>query len=228
MYVFFVMRRRVLFGIALLVMILAGSIASADRDVRPSHAVVCVLVADKLKAAEIAAVLYCSRTTVYAVAQRFSKQKEKAFDDRTPRGPVPSLDASACQRLEHLVEQEVPREHGFNRSRWTCAVLAAQLLKEQGVKVCTETVQRALHRLKLRWRRPRPVPPEKYPEEKKQRLLEILRLLVTMPGDEVAIFHDETEVHLNPKIGFAWMRQGHQKLLLTPGKNRKAVLSGGV
>ena len=45
---------------------------------------------------------------------------------------------------------------------------------------------------------------------------------------KVAIFHDETEVHLNPKIGFAWMRQGDQKLLATPGQNQKAVLSGGV
>ena len=69
-----------------------------------------------------------------------------------------------------------------------CAVLAVQLLKERGVKVCA--VRRALHRLKLRWRRPRPVPPERNPQEKKQRLLEILRLLVTMPEDEVAIFHE--------------------------------------
>ena len=51
---------------------------------------------------------------------------------------------------------------------------------------------------------------------------------MTLPENEVALFHDETEVHLNPKIGFAWMRRGCQKLLPTPGNNQKAVLSGGL
>lgn len=206
-------------------------ITQMKREAKPSHRLrmhIVLLVSDKLNPAEIAAVLYCSRTTVYAVAKHFSQRKEKAFDDQTPRGPAPALDVSVYQRLGILVEQETPRQYGFNRSRWTCAVLTAQLLKERGVKVCTETVRRALHRLKLRWRRPRPVPPDKNKEKKMQRLLEILRLLMTLPENEVAMFHDETETHLNPKIGFAWMRQGHQKLLPTPGKNQKAVLSGGV
>ncbi|MDR5703871.1 MAG: IS630 family transposase [Armatimonadota bacterium] len=75
---------------------------------------------------------------------------------------------------------------------------------------------------------PSPCPPLSHPQERKQRLLEILRLLLTLPKEEGILFQDETEVHLNPKVGFAWMRRGKQQLLPTPGTNQKAVLSGGL
>lgn len=206
-------------------------ISQIKRETKPSRRLrmhIVLLLADGLSPAQIARVLYCSRATVYHIAQRFQEEGEKAFDDRAPRGPAPLLDEELCERLEELVQEESPRQHGFNRSRWTCAVLAAQLLKEFALRVCPETVRRALHRLHLRWRRPRPVPPLSHPQERKQRLLEILRLLLTLPKEEGVLFQDETEVHLNPKVGFAWMRRGKQQLLPTPGTNQKAVLSGGL
>ena len=67
-------------------------IRQMKRETRPCRRlrmhIVLLVADDKLKPAQIAAVLYCSRTTVYAVAHRFSQQKGKAFDDKTPRGPV--------------------------------------------------------------------------------------------------------------------------------------------
>lgn len=143
------------------------------RETKPSRRLrmhIVLLTVDNFTPTEISQALYCSRSTVYEVAQRFVQLGEEVFDDQSPRGPDPALDESTRKRLEALVEHETPREHGFNRSRWTCSVLAAQLLRERAVTVCSETVRRALHRLKLRWRRPRPVPPEKHPEEKRRRL----------------------------------------------------------
>jgi transposase len=206
-------------------------ISQMKRETKPSRRLrmhIVLLLADELPPSQIARVLYCSRTTVYQVGRRFVEEGEEAFDDRAPRGPAPLLDEGICQRLEELVLEESPREHGFNRSRWTCAVLATQVLKEFALRVCPETVRRALHRLGLRWRRPRPVPPLSHPQERKRRLLEILNLLLTSPKEEGILFQDETELHLNPKVGFAWMRRGQQGLLPTPGTNQKAVLSGGV
>ena len=72
-------------------------IRQMKRETKPSRRLrmhIVLLVADQLTPMEIASVLYCSRTTVYTVAQRFSRQKEKAFDDNTPRGPVPALGIS--------------------------------------------------------------------------------------------------------------------------------------
>jgi hypothetical protein len=42
-----------------------------------------------------------------------------------------------------------------------------------------------------------------------------------MPADETAVFQDEVDVHLNPKIGACWMRRGQQASVVTPGNNVK-------
>ena len=56
----------------------------------------------------------------------------------------------------------------------------------------------------------------------------IKRLLRTLPADEVAVFQDEVDVHLNPKIGRAWMPVGQQATVETPGNNVKRHVAGSV
>jgi transposase len=40
------------------------------------------------------------------------------------------------------------------------------------------------------------------------------------------LYEDEIDIHLNPKIGKDWMLRGHQRRILTPGKNQKFYLAG--
>jgi transposase len=63
---------------------------------------------------------------------------------------------------------------------------------------------------------------------KTRRLNEIRRLLETLPAKEVAVYEDEVDVHLNPKIGLDWMGQGQQKEAMTPGQNEKRYLAGAL
>jgi transposase len=63
---------------------------------------------------------------------------------------------------------------------------------------------------------------------KRRRLRAISDMLVNLPPDEVAVYEDEADVHLNPKIGLDWMARGQQKLVVTPGNNRKAYLAGAL
>ena len=99
--------------------------------------------------------------------------------------------------------------------------MAVELLKERATLVSRETLRRVLHRMGFRWRRPRPVPPEKdsedYQEQKRRRLLDVLSM-VKQAG---SFFQDETRQETNPKVGFCWMRKGRQRRLRTPGTNRK-------
>jgi hypothetical protein len=44
---------------------------------------------------------------------------------------------------------------------------------------------------------------------------------VFVPSQELAVFQDEVDVHLNAKIGSMWMRKGEQAIVETPGNNRK-------
>ncbi len=141
-----------------------------------------LLCAEGRSPTEIARVLFCSRTTVYTVVARFIREEQAAFNDRKRRGPKPLLDKEpANDYIERLVEEESPTSHGWLRSRWSCKLLVYELFKERAVLVSRETVRRVLHRLGFRWRRPRPVPPEKdsedQREQKRTRLLDVLSMV---------------------------------------------------
>ena len=101
---------------------------------------------------------------------------------------------------------------------------AGRLWEEHGVRIGSEAVRRALHELGFAWRRPRPVVGPTDPEYS-VKLRRIKRLLRTLPADEVAVFQDEVDVHLNPKIGCAWMPVGQQATVETPGNNVKRHLA---
>ncbi len=53
--------------------------------------------------------------------------------------------------------QYTPRDVGFLRTRWPCALVATLLWEQQGIRLRAETVRRGLHRMEFVWRRPRPV-----------------------------------------------------------------------
>lgn len=201
------------------------------RETKPSRRLrmhIVLLASDGRSPTEIARVLYCSRTTIYAISSRFLREGRAAFDDRQARGPRPLLGGAVRERVERLLEEGSPVEHGWLRSRWSCKLVALQLFRERLAEVSRETVRRTVHRLSFRWRRPRPVPPEKDSEEQikeKQRRLEDVLQMTEEAG---SFFQDETKLETNPKVGFCWMRKGRQRTLPTPGTNRKVWISGAL
>ena len=139
-------------------------ITEMKRERKPSRRLrmhIALLASDGLSPTEIGRVLFCSRTTVYAVASCFNGEGRAAFDDRRARGPRPLLGEAANERLEKLIEEDSPMDHGWLRSRWSCKLLSLQLFGERLAEAGRETVRRALHRLEYRWRRPRVVGPDK-------------------------------------------------------------------
>jgi putative transposase len=106
--------------------------------------------------------------------------------------------------------------------------LAYELFKERATLVSRQTIRRALHRLDFRWRRPRPVPPEKDSEEQREQKRARLEDVLQMVRRAGSFFQDETKLETNPKVGFCWMRKGKQKFLPTPGTNRKVWISGAL
>ena len=54
----------------------------------------------------------------------------------------------------------------------------------------------------------------------------IQRLVENLPANEVVLYLDEVDIHLNPKIGPDWTKRGRQKKVLTPGCNEKRYLAG--
>ena len=49
-----------------------------------------------------------------------------------------------------------------------------------------------------------------------------------LQAHEMMVFADELDIHLLPKVGAAWMPQGTQVEVMTPGKNEKHYLAGAL
>jgi transposase len=165
-------------------------------------------------------------TTVYRVAARFRAHGEWGlWDAREDNGPT-KLDDRFLATLIRLV-RGTPRQYGWRRPTWTRELLVETMARRTGVRVHVTTMSRALALIHARRGRPRPVVNCPWAEAAKTRRLNALcRLLATLPPGEVAVYEDEADIHLNPKIGPDWMARGQQKQVVTPGKNVKRYLAG--
>ena len=90
-------------------------------------------------------------------------------------------------------------------------------------------MSRALALIQARRGQPRPRVRCPWPQAAQTRRLNQIRtLLGALPRGHVAVYEDEVDVHLNPKIGLDWMGLGQQKEAMTPGKNQKRYLAGAL
>jgi transposase len=114
-------------------------------------------------------------------------------------------------------------------TQWTATqeLLILVLAERTQIRVSVTTMSRLLARLRVRLGRPKPMVNCPWPKRRRQRRLAAIRRLVRDIGrDDVVLYSDEVDIHLNPKIGPDWMLRGKQKKVLTPGCNDKRYLAG--
>jgi putative transposase len=194
-------------------------------DGRISRRVHVVLLREKgLSWQQIKEVLFCSFDLISQTLKAFAQGRVPGIlEQQAPQRSKPAW----VMKILRWVTQHTPRDFGYFRSRWSCETLAHLLAFETGLRLSGETIRRGLHRLGLVWRRPRPVVGPVDPEHagKFQR---IQQLLQSLPPNEVAVFQDEVDLNLNPKIGSMWMKKGQQAEVVTPGNNRKCHVAGSL
>jgi putative transposase len=144
-----------------------------------------------------------------------------------PRGRRPSGVHLWATLVVRWVLTLSPADFRFVRSRWSCEAVAVVLREDYRVQVGRETVRLWLRAAGLVWRRPRPTIRPKDPDREKK-LRALRALLHGLPDDETAVFMDEVDVNLNPKVGCMWMRRGEQAVVETPGTNEKRYLAGSI
>lgn len=175
---------------------------------------------------ETAETLGVSRATVYRVAARFRECGEPGLVDRREENGVRKLDEHYLAVLYQLVASS-PQEHGWRRPTWTREMLVDTMARRTGVRIHVATMSTALKRIGARRGRPKPTVACPWSKQAKHRRLRALqRLVEDLPPDEVVVYEDEVDIHLNPKIGPDWMVPGQQKTVLTPGRNEKRYLAG--
>jgi putative transposase len=177
---------------------------------------------------ETAAVLGIHNTTVYRLAKRFCQHQEAGLLDAREDNGAEKLSEAFLAKLDTIV-RDSPQDYGWKRPTWTRELLVKTLVQETGVRIGLTTMSRALALIRARRGRPRPrvrCPWSKTAQTR--RLNRIRTMLQTLPRGHVAVYEDEVDVHLNPKIGLDWMGLGQQKDVMTPGKNQKRYLAGAM
>jgi transposase len=179
-------------------------------------------------ARQIETILQVHNTTVYRVAQRFRERGEASLWDGRQDNGTPKLSEAYLGILNNLV-RSTPLKHGWRRPTWTRELLIETMVRRTGVRIHPTTMSRALALIKARRGKPRPtVRCPWHPAVKTRRLNAIARLVASLPRGEVAVYEDEVDIHLNPKIGLDWMGLGQQKEVATPGQNVKRYLAGAL
>jgi transposase len=177
---------------------------------------------------EIEPLLQVHNTTIYRVAKRFCKSGEASLWDGRESNGVAKLSEAFLGILNDVVRSS-PLDHGWRRPTWTRELLVETMVRKTGVRIHVGTMSRALALIKARRGKPRPrVKCPWDPAVKTRRLNRIAHLVASLPRNEVAVYEDEVDIHLNPKIGLDWMGLGQQKEVMTPGQNEKRYLAGAL
>jgi transposase len=171
-------------------------------------------------------VLGVHNTTVYRVVKRFQEHGEAALWDGREDNGGEKLSEHFLAALDRVVRSNA-EAHGWRRPTWTREMLVKTMVQRTGVRLHVATMSRALALIRARRANPRPrVKCPWFPAVKTRRLNKIRQLLATLPAHAAAVYEDEVDIHLNPKIGLDWMGLGQQKEAYTPGQNEKRYLAG--
>ncbi len=179
---------------------------------------------------DIAAVLFCSRSSVYRTVRAYREgnlgREHDAQGRLVPPVRITVLLPTLRRSLLALL-QTSPRASGWCRTRWSCATLALTLQARRGLTVSAETMRRWLHELGWVWKRAKLVAKDDDPH-RLARLARIRWVFEQLKFCEAMVFADELDIHLLPKVGCAWMPQGTQLAVMTPGQNQKHYLAGAL
>jgi transposase len=207
--------------------LLKGMRKCRDSQLRTRYQIVLDLL-DGHSVAQIARNQRVAETTVRRVRNRFAECGEAGLIDRREENGDQKLDEEYLGRLSQVVASS-PEAFGWSRPTWTREILVKTMYAETGIRIHVATMSRALKAIGARRGRPKPTVRCPWSESAKRRKLQwIRRLIKKLPPDEIAVYEDEVDIHLNPKIGLDWMVRGQQKEVLTPGKNVKRYLAGGL
>jgi transposase len=178
---------------------------------------------------EVAAVLFCSRSSVYRIvrAYRAGALCFDAITEAVPQQRRLRLLTPSLKRSVQALLKAAPRAYGWCRTRWSCATLAAELEVRRGIAVSTETMRHWLHELGWAWKRVKVTAKDDDPQ-RVEKLARIRLAFEQLRAGAALFFADELDINLLPKVGYQWMPKGQQVEVMTPGTNEKRYLAGAL
>jgi transposase len=178
--------------------------------------------------AEIAAGLFCSRSSVYRTVRAYragTLGPESAAQGRLAPPVRTAVLARSLQRSLLALLNATPQTYGWCRTRWGCATLALTLQTKRGITVSAATMRRWLHEFGGVWERAELGAKDDDP----RRVARVARMrwgCEQLKCGEAMGFADERDIHLWPKVGCAWRPKGPQVEVMPPGQNQTHDLAG--
>jgi transposase len=177
---------------------------------------------------EVAAVLFCSRSSVYRIVRAY-RAGTLTFEEANEQSPrqrrrrlTPALNRSVLALLK-----TAPRALGWCRTRWSCAALATELQIRRGIEGSAETMRPWLHEFGWEWNRAKVAAKDDDPD-RVTKLARIRLAFEQLCAGAALFFADELDINLLPKVGYQWMPKGEQVEVMTPGTNEKRYLAGAL
>lgn len=176
----------------------------------------------------VATELAVARSTVVRAADSFVSEGVDGLYDRRHRNGAAKVDDAFRRRVAQLLVR-TPEDFDWSRPTWTRELLCLQMQREGRAAVAVCTMGRVLAHIGARLGVPKPIVLCPWPRDERLRVLaEIRRLEARASAEEPVLYSDEVDVNLNPKLGRDWMLRGHQRRIVTPGKNQKFYLAGAL
>jgi transposase len=179
---------------------------------------------------EIAAVLFCSRSSVYRTVRAYRAGTLGLEADAQGRLAPPVRTTVLTRSLQRSLLawlNAAPRTYGWCRTRWSCVTLALTLQTKRSITVSAATRRRWLHELGWVWKRAKLGAKDDDPR-RVACLARIWWVYEPLKYCEAMVFADELDIHLLPTVGCAWMPKGTQVEVMTPGQNHKHYLAGAL
>jgi transposase len=179
---------------------------------------------------EIAAALFCSRSSVYRTVRACRAGTLGLGSDAQGRLAPPgrtTMLTRALQRSLLALLKAAPQTYGWCRTRWSCATLALAWQTTRGLTVSAATMRRWLHA--LGWVGKRAKLGAK--DDASRRVARLVRLRwvdAQLKCGEAMVVADALDIQLLPTVGWAWMPKGTQVAVMPPGHNHKHYLAGAL
>ena len=183
---------------------------------------------DGWSGSRIVKALGCSASTVSRTLDSFECYGAAGLVDRREDNGQTKADAAYVRTVAWILES-TPKEFFHRRPTWTRQLLIETAKAYAGVTVSVTTMSRLLKGLKVRRGRPKPTAPCQWSELARKTMVAAIHALIdALPATEAAVWEDEADVDLHPRIGFDYMLPGTQRTVPTPGKNVKRYFAAAM
>ncbi len=188
-----------------------------------------LLSAQRRSVPEIAALFEVSRATVRFWLRQFDVAGPPGLRDEPrsgrPRKVTPRAEEALAAWLKQVPQRADP---AYLATFWTVAMLLLSLGAQLHIALSPTTLRAALHRLGLRWRRPRLAMPRKVDPEKAAKQWRIVEAVLAAGPQAAVLYADESRVQTLPLVRAMWSWVGQQWRIPTPGSNTARAIFGAL